>query len=102
MVGLELWPSPTVQLLLRMVTPPGLLRPGHVAWLLLLRRTVNHPLALGGSLLLCGGKSLLPLVIVGLAEAALLVDGGADEVGEAVVATPQVGLQSGVEPTQEA
>jgi len=82
------------------VPPPGLLRPGGVTWLLLLR-TVNHPLALGRSLLLCGGKPLPPLVLIRLAEAGLHFDGGVDEVGEAVIATPQVSPQSGVEPTQE-
>jgi hypothetical protein len=100
-VGWELWPSPTVLLLLWTVPPPGLLRPGGVTWLLLLLRTVNHPLALGRSLLLCGGKPLPPLVLIRLAEAGLHFDGGVDEVGEAVIATPQVSPQSGVEPTQE-
>ena len=86
-VGGELWPSPTVVLLLWMVTPPGLLRPGGVP-LLLLRRAINHPLALRGSLLLSNRKPFPLLVLSGLMETGLHVDGGIDEVSEAVVATP--------------
>ena len=88
-VGRELWPSPTVLLLWWTVTPPGLLRPGGVP-LLLLGRAISHPLALRGSLLRSNRKPLPPLVLTGLTETVLHVDGGIDEVSEAVVATPQV------------
>ena len=87
MIGRELWLSPTVVLLLWTITPPRLLRSGGVL-LLLVRRVVNHPLALRGSLLLSNRKPLRPLVLTGLTETGLHVDGGVDEVSEAVVATP--------------